>query len=416
VEPLREYVSRHAAEIRRGGLRALLTKIRHFTGRNAVKVVMLLPALLGVLVIRAMRPFRLVRIGQLMGSRIGHYVGDTELYLCERDEHPAAGGVDVFFHQRPVSNTQIERMWDRVLCTSRFFRHIAWVNAALPGGSAHTIDTTLVDWDGLLERHVPHLSFTEAEEAEGAQRLAALAGSPDIPFVCFHNRDAAYLAGIQPYSDWTYHAYRDSRIESFRLAAETIARRGYAALRMGAVVKAPISAAEARVIDYASTARSDFMDVYLEAHCRFHFGDTTGLNEIPRAFRRPVVYMNAIPLDAVTTHSLAPGGIFIPKKLRRRGDGEWLSLAEIAALAADHDVYRAHAYDELGIDVVDNTAEEIRDVVLEMDERIDGTWVETPEDRELQARFWSLFGQGPLGPAGTRIGAEFLRGNRELLA
>lgn len=57
-----------------------------------------------------------------------------------------------------------------------------------------------------------------------------------------------------------------------------------------------------------------------------------------------------------------------------------------------------------------------RRISVEMDERLKGTWQTTEEDEELQRRFWSLFKPSELNRVfRSRIGAEFLRQNRELL-
>jgi hypothetical protein len=68
-------------------------------------------------------------------------------------------------------------------------------------------------------------------------------------------------------------------------------------------------------------------------------------------------------------------------------------------------------------EIVKNTAEEITEVVLEMNQRIDGTWVETDEDIELQDRFKKLRqGQPPWKvQQSVRIGAAFLRRYKHLL-
>jgi hypothetical protein len=59
----------------------------------------------------------------------------------------------------------------------------------------------------------------------------------------------------------------------------------------------------------------------------------------------------------------------------------------------------------------------ITEVVLEMHQRIDGTWIETDEDIELQARFSGLRASVPkwqVQPS-VRIGADFLRRYQHLL-
>jgi hypothetical protein len=56
------------------------------------------------------------------------------------------------------------------------------------------------------------------------------------------------------------------------------------------------------------------------------------------------------------------------------------------------------------------------DVAVEMDERLKGTWQTNEEDEELQRLFWAIFPKSELhGEILSRIGAGFLRQNRELL-
>ena len=76
-------------------------------------------------------------------------------------------------------------------------------------------------------------------------------------------------------------------------------------------------------------------------------------------------------------------------------------------------------YDKWGIEVIKNTPDEILEAVIEMEGRIDGTWQTTDDDDELQTRFWSYFQpsefHNPDGKIRGRIGAKFLRQNKELL-
>jgi hypothetical protein len=52
-----------------------------------------------------------------------------------------------------------------------------------------------------------------------------------------------------------------------------------------------------------------------------------------------------------------------------------------------------------------------------MDERLNGTWETSDDDEELQRSFWSFWnmGKGSEPLLLCRIGADFLRQNRELL-
>ena len=60
--------------------------------------------------------------------------------------------------------------------------------------------------------------------------------------------------------------------------------------------------------------------------------------------------------------------------------------------------------------------EEILQITQEMESRLDGTWEKNEEDEILQKRFWQHFKFSKLhGVIRSRIGAHFLRANRDLI-
>ena len=68
------------------------------------------------------------------------------------------------------------------------------------------------------------------------------------------------------------------------------------------------------------------------------------------------------------------------------------------------------------IELINNTQQQIVDVVEEMEKRLDGTWKNNEEDDELQKRFWSHFeSSNKHGIIRSKIGAKFLRENKDLL-
>ena len=50
--------------------------------------------------------------------------------------------------------------------------------------------------------------------------------------------------------------------------------------------------------------------------------------------------------------------------------------------------------------VIENTPQEIRDLVVEMAERLNGTWQSHDDDEVLQKRFWELFPKDAWMPTG----------------
>ena len=83
--------------------------------------------------------------------------------------------------------------------------------------------------------------------------------------------------------------------------------------------------------------------------------------------------------------------------------------------------FKAKKIHAFGYYYEENSPEEIRDLVVEMDERLNGCWIEKKEDSLLQKRFWSIFEDGikslnlkkPVhGKIKARFGAKFLRENQ----
>ena len=388
-------------------------------------------AVVPVLLVRALGPVVLIRFARLPTSRIGTLAAYPEVYLSERDAgmHRA---LDIFVPDKQICNRQLMRMWQRKLHVWSMARPVASLNRWLPGGGKH-----LVPWrtnhpsetrnQGILADTKVHIRFTAQEEERGRAETSALDIRDGAPVVCFHTRDSAYHVSNSD-KDTSPHACRDSSIHSCLPAVEELVRRGYYAIRMGSVVNEPINTMNPMIIDYATSARSEFLDVYLTANCAFFICSTGGIFRLPMIFRRPCAFINFVPLGTIPTWG--PNDLGIPKKLWLREEGRFLKFQEIFNRGlgeVETNFGYGLGYDTEGVDVVDNTPEEITALAVEMDERLNGTWQANEEDDELQQRFWSIFKPCRINEVfnmfyaadglnhRSRIGSEFLRQNRDLL-
>jgi putative glycosyltransferase (TIGR04372 family) len=422
------FVERQLAQLRHGGWPVLFRKLQRAIqlSRHFPALVAAIPVLVAV---RLIRPWLLVRWGVLPSPRIGHFAANTELYLCERDAGinvPNQRHVDIFVMEPPICNLQLAEMWKRVLHVWPvwwLFHSLNFLNGVIPGGGAHEVGDSTSDRDvnNLLDRYPTHLAFSVDEEARGEAGLRAMGIPAGTSFVCLIVRDSAYLdAHLE--NDWSYHDYRDSDIGNYVLAAEELANRGYFVLRMGAKVHDPIISSHPRVIDYAVNGmRSDFMDVYLGAKCEFCISTSTGFDAIPSIFRRPVVYVNALPVGYLLT--FRANSLFITKHHWSLSKGRDLSLKEIFAQDVGF-CLRSSSYQSNGIELKENSSQEIRDVVLEMADRIRGTWIGEENDESLQQKFSELFQVCARNPEKTppihgdiriRCGATYLRSESAFL-
>ena len=223
-------------------------------------------------------------------------------------------------------------------------------------------------------------------------------------YVALHARGAGYSP-----NDEHMHTARNVDIESYELAIEEIIGRGGWCVRMGDATMAPIKPHQ-QLIDYALSAeKSDRLDVCLAAGCRFFLGSASGLVNLATLFGRPAALTNLI-LPISGAYPLCWHDISIPKKVRGI-DGRDISIREM--MLSDYANYR---YPELlqkaGIVPVSNTPEEIRDLVAEMLDRLDGCFVETKADKKRQADFRALFHEGHYSYRSCgNVGRDFLRQN-----
>ncbi|MGK5091544.1 TIGR04372 family glycosyltransferase [Deltaproteobacteria bacterium TL4] len=379
--------------------------------------------LLAVLV----RPFILVRFGILRSERIGHFAADTEAYLCALDhEVSARKRLDIISCPEPVCNHYLRAMWARTFPITKG----AWLWRLLDrscqfwtrGDTHHIKLAGLSKYYKYLLTTPPHLHFTTEEEQRGRALLAQLGIPPDSKWICIHNRDSAYLdQTLGHIQQWSYHDYRDFSVQSMLSAAEELTKRGYFVIRMGSIQSETLSSSNRKIIDYASSPqRSDFGDIYLSSGCSFYIGSDSGIACLPIIFRKPVCYINF----TLTAADLIPKQQcytlpFITKHLFHKEKGRFLSVREMFEVGL-YNVGQSHKFVEVGVEVISNTPEEIRDLAIEVDERLKGTWQAHPEDESLQERFWELFRQcapkSDWGDSKPLIGAAFLRQHQYLLA
>jgi len=427
-----------------GFLRRQITHIRWGGGRvfvrkagKALRLALSLPfyivAVPAVVAIRLVRPWLLVRMSALKNGSLGHLAGDTELYLCERDagvNQPGRSHADLLYIPESPCNLQLAAMWRRVLriWPSWVLTPIHQVDLLIPGNRIPgCADNTQTDQDvhNLLDRIPPHLHFTPAEEARGAAGMRRMGIPPGKRFVCLNVRDNAWNAYADADDAASYDKDESSRntdIQNYVLAAEALADRGYVVVRMGAIVREAIRSGHPGVIDYATNGmRSDFMDIYLGAKCEFCVSVGSGFAAVPTIFRRPIAYVNYVPLAGLVTGSAQV--LSITQHFRLQAEERELTLAEIIASGAWLIESRSDEQAS-GVRLVENSPEEIRDLALEMAQRLEGTWRPREGDEILQRRFSEIFRSTPPEPSQahhwrgelrSRFGAAFLRDNRAWL-
>ena len=432
----RAFIKKQILDIKTYGIRELLRKILlliEVLVRIPIDTISIVPCL----IIRLISPWIVIRIQKVDTNNFGEFILRPALYYCKKKlkiDQPTKKYIDLLYihHKDKLYNKQLAKMWKRKLnfLSGYLLDPINRVNKLIPGWKNHAISFIRErDIDHLFEKYQV-LDFTTEEEIYGKKMLSKFGLKDEDKFVCLLVRDGAYqLKKISArYRDWHYHDYRHTDIDKFILAAEELAKRGYYIFRMGVIVEKPFKSKNPKIIDYAnSNLRSDFMDIYLGAKCSFCISTGSGFQCLPDLFRKPIIDLS-VPLGDKLTHSekyLLMIKHHVLKKEKRR-----LSLSEIFSYGVAY-AFETKIFEQKGIELVENTPEEIKDLAIEMVENLESKKKLNPEDEELQRTFRDLYTSNILrydyqksknlkdmiihGQIRSRFGTKFLRENKDWL-
>jgi putative glycosyltransferase (TIGR04372 family) len=423
---LRQFWQSQIHQIHNGGSSVVTRKLkslRKVLARRLLVLICFLAAAPLVFLIVAVRPFLHLRFGTMVSQRIGHFAIDVEAYLCAREQKiPSYNNIiDIIGCPEPICNRQLHLMWARTLHITpgaRFWHFVDLACQFWTRGVAHHVQLYDRREDyNLIWTSEQHLRFSSEEHQRGRELLEQLGIPAGAPWICIHNRDSTYLDKALG-GQWAYHDYRDFSIHTMISAAEELILRGYYVIRIGSIVAEKIISDNTKLIDYASSSlRSDFGDIYLSAECSAFICSDAGISCVPYIFHKPVSYVNysGTLLDNFIERDTYP---FIIKRLWHNKMQRFLSLREMfdAGLVG---AAESHLFKQIGVEPICNTSEDIRDLAIEVDERLKGLWQPQPGDEALQQQFWDIYGQYSrsvcLGEVKARVGSAFLRKHLDLL-
>ncbi len=311
------------------------------------------------------------------------------------------------------ANSQIRKMYDRVVAIHgaecKLRRRIIWWASLKFVYRQELFDDQS---DPMWVEGRPVLAFSEEEENRGKQFLDSNGLKPN-EFICYTVRsESYYLARIAEAQVIKPQTFRNPSEDVYLKVAESLIKDGFKILRMGKDLDRKLDkGVYPKILDYASDFRTDFLDIYLLKHCKFLLNGATGLISPRWIWNLPsvtcdsyLIWRNQLCYD-----------IFLLQRVWIKRENRFATFTEMLSL---------HGYSEekhqpgLGVELVKNTAEEIKDACDEMNARIDGSWVTTEDDEDLQRQYQNLivkFSDKPTWNGQGRVGAKFLRDNQDLL-
>ena len=263
----------------------------------------------------------------------------------------------------------------------------------------------------------PTLAFTDTEKQKGSELQKRFLSDPAKSFVCIALPEKSYyelkLEKEHPVSKSTDLYSTFPSWNSYFPCIKSLNDVGLDVIRMGQSVDNAIDLSSCEIIDYASTSRSEFGDIWLLANCKFVIaGGSTGIFWPVSALNKPVLLTDSY---GIFNTSYGQQDLKTPQLAWSRSEKRIMPFSWM--IAQGEGWGHKKSLIDGDIEIIKNTAEEICEVVLEMDQRLNGTWIETDEDVELQNRLKKLQEVVPKWQIqeGVRIGAAFLRRYKHLL-
>lgn len=208
-----------------------------------------------------------------------------------------------------------------------------------------------------------YFTLPEEIEAKGLDFTDAVGMPRGAPFVALHVREMSYLP------EKGHLAFRCADLARYDAAIERFLEAGYWVFRLDDGLNKPMRHADRRVVDVPLASGYDpSLDIYFCARCAFSFNQASGPEAIVRAFGRPSATVNLVyellrlPL---------PGDLLLFKHYAMAGAHRPLSYRELTDLDIPA-VTSGYVFDEQGIDVLENTEEELEAAAVEMIELLNG--------------------------------------------
>lgn len=260
-----------------------------------------------LILIRIISPIILIRFHPINSQRLGHFLSNVEIYLCEKKFFKRRKIIiDLnFFNfdrtaKKQICNFQVGLMIKRKLniLPTKLIYPFFYFNSFFKDKEKFIAKNFYSDRDahGLFDQYKNNFEFTKDEEERGQELLRGLGIKKGDKFICLNVRDSAFLESYFSNKDFSYHQYRNWDIANFQLAIEELINKNYFVIRVGKKSYSKLNLQSKKYIDLNNNFDDDFLDIYLGAKCDFCITTQSGFDSIPYVFRRPILYLT-VPIS-----------------------------------------------------------------------------------------------------------------------
>ena len=353
-------------------------------------IFLLSPFLIFIVLIK---PIVLIRFGSLICNRIGH-ITDAELYLLINKFKKKVKSFDIWVAGDSISNKQLLIILKRKFLIIQhlfiFYKALEMLSKYINIYSEHiiTLDYILKN-HSLFYKHPIQLNLTKQEINKGELILKQFGIPKNAKIICVSSRDNLYLRRAHPSVDFSYHNYRDSNVNNYIPAIKALIKKNFYVVKMGKIAAKRVNIKSNKFIDYSfHPLRSDLMDFFLAYKCYFWIGNNTGLDQVARVFRKPLVLTNMAPFMALRMYAKKN---YYLLKTYVNSKNQKLSISKIFDYGIENS-FHSENFKKKKIQLIEHNPKEYKDVILESLKLMKDSWrIKNKKDFELQRKFRKLY-------------------------
>ena len=346
------------------------------------------------LIIIILSPLIKVRFISMPSDRIGEFVTSFEIYFKKKLKKK--GHIDIFFTQKIISNLfylylikkkifvfkgivvfPIYRIFYSLSLKYQFFDKFIlklWNENKISGNLNISYGN---------EEIITKIPSQYIEKGENFLKKIGVRAQDKI--ILLYVRDSSFLKKTFPDRDYSYHDYRDAKIDNYIDIVNLAIKNGYYVFRMGAIVEKKLTLNNEKFIDYSNLYRTDFLDIYLAHRCSFVVGTPAGFDAVPcLSFKKPILTTNGTPaLPLILSPRVKM--YYSLKKYFDNKKKKYLSLKEILEL----NLINKNGGELLKKNVVveENSSQELKNIFEEFLDIMEGKLILSKEDFEIKDKF-----------------------------
>jgi putative glycosyltransferase (TIGR04372 family) len=372
---------------------SFVIKWKKFFSYHGLNIAWILPLFLfGVSIIQFIGLLKGKRIKIVaIPSRFGHLALEPDLFLARNGGHLPSNQITLALYPQNPSSPALLEEWKKIFgkAPQAILRSLYQIEIST--GKKWFIDNLVIETiPSEIQRldFRPRHVFERIEECNlNTQDISLLQNAGKI--ILLSVRDNHYDRKLETMTRGGHALFRNSDIQDYSSAIETVISRGYTVVRIGKAGQPLNNPPSSNYLDLCQIEESvsDKLQYYFASMCQALISNDTGAINIGMLFRKPIYCLNFASLaNGFRSHHLK---FLMLKRMKDSISNKNLSLHELFLRGFQDFTHELHFIDK-NIDWYDNSQQDILNYMIEVVEHLEGRWSPSTESLAIKDELISL--------------------------